>query len=189
MKAKEIQAAITANGGNPVEVYYCHESYDFKANRENPDECRWTTDGTLYFKTYAAKMEPASHGLRGTHLKLTRPRPDHLKPDVLYFSVRYVILAQVVGLYADIAPGRREAVQAERTRRERSRQQALTAERERAELVARAASLGYPPTGSNVTRAGRVAQLTFSAKQMRALLDEIEQVRYGEAQTHVRGGF
>lgn len=181
MKVKDLQAAIAANGGQPVEVYYPSDTWDFKRNREDVELSRWTADGTLYFKRFGVgKFEPATHGIRGTHLKLTRPRPAELRQGEFFRSVDYIALAQVVGLYAEVAPQRRAVVEAEKLRLDDARRQGAAAERERAALVARAASLGYPPAGSDVSRTSRTARLTFNADALNRLFDEIEQARYGK---------
>lgn len=166
MKTKDLQAAIAANGGSPVEVYWSPEQWEFKRNQEDPNHCRYTTDGALYGKAPHSSWayQAAGGRVRATHLKLVRGVGSRL-------SVHFVPLAQVVGLYADVADERRRVI-AEVEMQRRARQDARTAHVERVTgLVERCKALGFQ---AHTEGYGETLKVFIPVDELARLLDILD---------------
>ncbi|HEX8113011.1 MAG TPA: hypothetical protein VF516_35010 [Kofleriaceae bacterium] len=163
MKIKDLAAAIAAAGG-PVDVYWYGRNgkYDFDRQRENPEECRWGTDGRLYGRYYASgnyrPVEPGTK-LRATHVRLRRVErewpadtPRHVR--TAYDTDMYAPLAQVVGLYDEVAGQRREMVAATRAALDATRRAEQVREMRLNQVLDRAAVLGHPLGDVRLSREG-----------------------------------
>jgi hypothetical protein len=160
--------------GMAVYWYGPNGKWEYDRSREDPDACRWITDGTLYGKVGYGfgefRESTPDNRVRATHVKVTRERPDGSQP--LVVTTTYAPLAQILGPYDEVAPQRREIIKAERERLDRDKRDREDSYARAHAVTSMALALGY--TGIDTRGSGTDLLIRMPLATFEKMIDAID---------------
>jgi hypothetical protein len=164
--------------GMAVYWYGPNGKWEYDRQREDPETCRWVVaDDTPYGKTGAwsdsvRAVTPETRGrIRGTHVKLTCDVPAAYGREATTLT-KYAPTGQVIGPYDEVAPKRREIVNADQARRDREARERRDANARAAAALSIADALGYPNAGTR--GAGTDLVVSFRLDVFERLIDALD---------------
>jgi hypothetical protein len=150
----------------------------YDRQREDPEACRWVVADELpYGKVgaWAGDVRAVTPELRGrvraTHVKLTRDVPAAYGREATTLTT-YAPTGQVIGPYDEIAPKRREIINAERERRDRDKRERQDSYTRATAALTLAEGLGYPNAGTRGSGADLV--VSFRLDVFERLIDALD---------------